>query len=190
MHSSIEVGCGSVSLLSLLIFQWQILSQRTIYCWKVNLWLVGFILNAWKIFAFPVLVKFRLTFIVWKTIKPYNVNKLYIAISIWRKYWQRKMLRNFLNCLSFHILKVPPFNNSLHFTKITKNCSKLWYQNICSIFNPIWHGLFLNCQSLGEGHRAIITLLLLLWYAGIKLDVCYTMVTKIWRHYYYVIMTS
>ena len=58
------------------------------------------------------------------------------------------------------------------------------FQNVFEWFNPIWHWLFVNRQSWGEGHKiphhnfVVIAAMIMKLDRGIKIDVFYTVVTK------------
>ena len=46
-------------------------------------------------------------------------------------------------------------------------------------FNPIRHGLFMNCQLWGGGHDSVVIAPMIMKFGtGAKLDVFYTIVTK------------
>ena len=71
-----------------------------------------------------------------------------------------------------------------------------WLVSVAQDVNPIWHGLFEPSVRGGGGIRAtlhnfvVIVPMIKKFGTGIKLDVFYTEVKKLLRHYHYVIMTS
>ena len=58
--------------------------------------------------------------------------------------------------------------------------------------NPIWHGIFLNCQSWSPHHNfVVIAPFVIKLGTGMKRDALYTLAAKnVWSHSYYVIMMS